>query len=136
MPADGLPAAPFDPAMTRRADILIVEDDEYLRLTLRHTLRLAGFDTREARSGMEALAMLDRGRPDAVVLDIILPGIDGLAVYDEIRAHSGTRDLPVIIITGSSLPLEQLSAACVLRKPFAPDDLVRAVAECLKSGER
>jgi two-component system, OmpR family, response regulator len=96
-------------------------------------LRFASFETREARSGMEALAILDRWRPDLVVLDLVLPGIDGLAVRQELASHSGTQTLPVVVITGSQLPLDGIDAACVLRKPFTMDELVAAVQNCLKA---
>lgn len=127
------PAAlhPALPVKTPRRSILLVEDDEPLRRMMGIALRFASFETREARSGMEALAILDRWRPDLVVLDLVLPGIDGLAVRQELASHSGTQTLPVVVITGSQLPLAGLDAACVLRKPFTMDELVAAVQSCL-----
>ena len=120
-------------AASRRRTVLIVDDDEHLRRMLRVALRLAGFETREAGSGLDALAMLDRGeRPDAIVLDVILPGIDGLAVRDELAAHTSARTVPIIVITGAKIPLDRLSPSCVLRKPFTPEALVATVEKCLQ----
>jgi DNA-binding response OmpR family regulator len=113
--------------------ILLVEDDEPLRRMMSIALRFANFETREARSGLEALAILDRWHPDLVVLDLVLPGIDGLAVRQELSSHPGTRMLPVVVITGSQLPVEGIDVACVLRKPFRMDELLAAIQSCLRS---
>src|SRR5688572_3141593 len=103
-----------DTVTPRRRTILLVDDDESLRRMIRLALVLAGFDTREARSGMEALKMIDGWRPDLIVLDLVLPGIDGLSVLEELASHAGTRSLPVVIITGSDLPLANVEVECVL----------------------
>jgi two-component system OmpR family response regulator len=126
-----LPAAL--PVKAPRKTILLVEDDEPLRRMMSIALRFAGFETREARSGMEALGILDRWRPDLVVLDLVLPGIDGLAVRQELASHAGTQTLPVVVITGSQLPLDGIDAACVLRKPFTMDELAAAIQNCLRT---
>jgi CheY-like chemotaxis protein len=125
-----------DAVTLRRPTILLVEDDDSLRGMVRLALVLAGFDTREARSGLEALAMIDRWRPDLVVLDLVLPGVDGLSVREELASHAGTRSLPVVIITGSQLPLDNVEAECVLRKPFKTEALVEVVQKCLARSGR
>jgi DNA-binding response OmpR family regulator len=121
------------PVKTACKSILLVEDDEPLRRMMSIALRFASFETREARSGMEALAILDRWHPDLVVLDLVLPGIDGLAVQQELSGHPGTRTLPVVVITGSQLPLDGVDVACVLRKPFTMDELLAAIQSCLRA---
>jgi two-component system OmpR family response regulator len=121
------------PVKTACKSILLVEDDEPLRRMMSIALRFANFETREARSGLEALGILDRWRPDLVVLDLVLPGIDGLAVQQELAGHPGTRTLPVVVITGSQLPLDGVDVACVLRKPFTMDELLAAIQSCLRA---
>jgi two-component system, OmpR family, response regulator len=121
------------PVKTPRRSILLVEDDEPLRRMMSIALRFASFETREARSGMEALAILDRWRPDLVVLDLVLPGIDGLAVQQELASQPGTQKLPVVVITASELPLDGVDVACVLRKPFRMDELLAAIQNCLRT---
>ena len=111
--------------------ILIVEDDDHLRRLLVLALNLGGFATREARDGLEALHIIDREPPALVILDLVLPGIDGVAVRHEISAHVHTRNIPILVVTGTDSDLTALSASCVLRKPVAPDDVVAAVAKCL-----
>jgi two-component system OmpR family response regulator len=115
----------------RNETILIIEEDDDLRRLLSLALRLGGFATREARDGLEAMAILEQLVPiDAVVLDVVLPDIDGLSIRQEIAAHSG--NVPVIVLTDSEEPLLNLHPSCVVRKPVLPDDIVTAVAKCLR----
>lgn len=117
-----------------RQKILIVEDDEDLRRMFRTTLTLAGFDVAEAGDGLEALNQVDADPPDLVVLDLMLPGVSGVVVYQEIAAQAVTRNIPIVVITGSSMIESELDVACFMRKPISPDRLVEAVRTCLASG--
>ena len=115
----------------RNETILIIEEEDDLRRLLSLALRLGGFSTREARDGLEAMAILDQlVSIDAVVLDVVLPDIDGLSIRQEIAARSG--DVPVIVITDSLDPLPDMHPSCVVRKPVLPDDIVTAVVKCLR----
>lgn len=111
--------------------MLVVEDDDTLSRLFRTTLSLAGFDVRTAGDGIQALREIDSAPPDLVVLDIGLPHISGLGVRQEIAAHARTRDIPIVIVTGSAMPLEDANARCVLRKPIHLNQLVDAVRCCL-----
>ena len=122
--------------MARKQTVLVVEDDEDLRRLFRTALTLAGYDVEEAGDGLEALKKIDIAPPSLVVLDLMLPQISGFVVHQEIAAHVLTRQIPVVIITGSSVPLDQTGAACVLRKPISPEQLVATVESCLGSGSR
>jgi DNA-binding response OmpR family regulator len=122
--------------MGRRRRILIVEDDEDLRSLFRISLTLAGYDVQEAGDGLEALRQIDHSPPDLVVLDLMLPFLGGIVVQQEIATHVFTRDIPVVIITGSAKDLSGLDVACVLRKPVMPHELVRTVETCLVNGVR
>jgi DNA-binding response OmpR family regulator len=115
--------------------VLIVEDDIDLRRMFRSALSLAGYGVLEAGDGLHALRLLDSHHPDLVVLDLGLPLISGLVVREELAAHAHTRDIPVVIVTGSiSSAHEKLDVACVLRKPVSPDELVATVKKCMASG--
>lgn len=114
----------------RHETILVVEDDEHLRRLLTLALRLEGFHTHEASDGLEAILILDRASVDAVVLDIMLPGIDGIAVRREIAVHAPT--LPVIIVTGSTVSADHVGTTYLLRKPTTPEQVVAAVKQCLQ----
>lgn len=123
--------------MSRRKKILVVEDDNPLRHVFRTALTLAGFDVREAGDGYDALQIVDADSPDAIVLDLGLPRINGRVVHEEIRAHADTRRIPVIIVTGDvHVDISQLDADCVLTKPVMPDELVEVVRKCLASSAR
>ena len=114
--------------------VLVVEDDADVRRMFRAALALEGFDVIEAHDGLSALHVLEQRKTDVVILDLMLPTVDGLTVQQEIAAHAGTRDIPVLIVTGSTLPLDHLNVPCILRKPVSPEDLVAAVRRCLASG--
>ena len=118
--------------MNRRESILLVEDDIPLRRMLSLALRLEGFPTFEAADGLQAIALLDQFTFDAIVLDLHLPGIDGLAVAQEIRAQSSTRTLPMIVMTASRAPIDDIDPACVLRKPVTVVQVVDGVQRCLR----
>jgi DNA-binding response OmpR family regulator len=114
--------------------VLIVEDDTDLRRMFRTALALAGYQTLEAADGLDALRILDSNPPEAVVLDLGLPLLSGVAVRQEIAAHAHTRHVPVIVVTGQPGTHEALDAACVLRKPVSPDRLVHVVNTCIAAG--
>jgi len=119
-------------SMLRRATVLVVEDDADLRHLYRTALALEGYTVREARSGFEALSSIDRNPPDLVVLDLGLPGIDGLAVREELAAGVQSRRIPIVIVTASASVPANIDVACVLTKPVSPDDLLQTVAKCLR----
>lgn len=121
-------------AQPRRKVILIVDDDADLRAMFRAALRFAGFEVREAADGYDALNVIEQYRPDLVVLDLALPRLDGLAVHAEISAQALTRHIPIVIVTGEDRDLSQVKAACILRKPVSPDQLISTVRRCLASG--
>jgi len=114
--------------------VLVVEDDFALRRMYRTALALAGFEVIEADDGLSALHVLEQRKADIVVLDLMLPRLDGLTVQQEIAAQAQTRDIPIVIVTGSTLPLDDVNVPCILRKPVTPDDLIVAVRRCLASG--
>ena len=116
-----------------RSTILLVEVDDNLRRLFAIALTLHGYESMEARNGVEALAILDRQAFDAVVLDLVLPDIDGASIRQEIAAHPDSAHLPVIILTDSREPLRHLNPACVLHKPITPNDVVDAVRRCIEA---
>jgi two-component system KDP operon response regulator KdpE len=124
----------YDRRVARGKTVLIVEDDELLSRLYRTALSVAGYDVRHAPDGLQALRDIDGDPPDLVVLDLGLPHVDGIAVRQEIAAHAHTRDIPIVVVTGSTMDLTTLDVPCILRKPVAPDELVEAVRRCLHSG--
>lgn len=113
--------------------VLVVEDDEHLRHFYRTALTMSGYSVREARSGFEALRMLDSSPVDIVVLDLMLPGVDGFMVRDELASSPNTRSIPIVIVTAASGDLDYLDVQCLLRKPVTAEQLLYAVRRCLGS---
>jgi len=118
----------------KRQKVLVVEDDAALRQMFVTALQIAGFDVLEAPNGYEAIHSVERQLPDIIVLDLLLPGFGGLSVQRDIADRAMTKHIPIVIVTGSTRPLDNLPVACVLRKPVDPDELVAKVRECLEEG--
>lgn len=107
--------------MTEPKNILIVEDDEDIRTLTNLALTLDGFETALAASGSEALKILETSRPDVVLLDVVMRGMDGFQTFKEMeKIH---KDLPVIFLTARVQNEEvstylALGAVGVIAKPF------------------
>ena len=118
---------------TERAKlILVVADDDAVRS--RHTfgLAFAGFAVSEARGGFEALQKIESRRPDLVILDSTLQGIDAGAVRAELASNPHTRHIPVIVLTGTGDGFSPaMDGCCVLQKPMATWRVIAAVTRCL-----
>ena len=111
---------------------MIVEDDDDLRSVFVDTAKSGGFHTREASDGLVALQMIEIETPDLVLLDLGLSMLDGFSVHDELQAHVETRNLPILIVTGSAQDFgRRFRADCVLRKPVTPERLVETIRRCL-----
>jgi DNA-binding response OmpR family regulator len=108
------------------ARVLVVEDDESIRAVVRRLVRIAGAEIIEAESGEDGLRALYAGRPDIVVLDIDLPGIDGWQVLERVRQLA---DVPVLMLSAHDDELEkvralQAGADDYVTKPFGPQELL------------
>ncbi len=122
-------------------DILAVDDiSENLRL-LEALLTRDGHRVRTAASGRDCLDAVARGKPDLILLDIIMPEMDGFQVYRQLKIDDDTRHIPVIFVTGSVNPLDaatarELGAAGYITKPFCSKelrDMVRSRGELCRS---
>jgi CheY-like chemotaxis protein len=117
--------------------ILVVDDEGDVRkLAAMSLTRVGGYDVRTAASGPECLIELDAALPDAVVLDVMMPVMDGPATLAEIRDNPRTADLPVVFLTAGVVELDVerlrgLPVSGVLRKPFDPLTLPAEVASLL-----
>jgi len=79
--------------------VLVVDDDDSMRLLMREALEQSGFAVEEAESGPEALVIFDRARPDIVLLDVMMPEMDGFATCSRLRERSGGEHVPVLVVT-------------------------------------
>lgn len=113
--------------------ILIVEDDPQLREMYRMALRAAGYVVIAVEDGTDALRQIEQSLPALVVLDLALPRLGGHDVYRELKAGADTRDIPVVVVTGTDLSeAAAKDFAFVVRKPCDADRLVSAVAQCMR----
>ena len=108
--------------------ILVCDDDELLTELLQFRLEAKGFDVVVASDGREALVSVKDSPPDAVVLDAMMPGLDGFEVLRRLREDTATRDIPVIMLTARKgerdiVEALRLGASDYLSKPFIPDEL-------------
>jgi response regulator RpfG family c-di-GMP phosphodiesterase len=113
--------------MVRKQYVLVVDDDESVCDLVRTALELEGIEVDEAHHVIEAERLITARVPDAIVLDIGLPGIDGLFYCERLRESPRTRALPIIIISGSAEARSRATAAgatAYLRKPLDPIELV------------
>jgi DNA-binding response OmpR family regulator len=117
--------------------VLIVDDDPDLVELLRLALADAGYSARTVASGEDALRKALRAPPDLVVLDLLLPGINGFSVCQELRRHPATSAIPILMITALPGQFPRLvgveaGADAYLNKPFRMEDLVACVGELLR----
>jgi phosphate regulon transcriptional regulator PhoB len=125
------------------SDVLIVEDEPDIRNLLVHHLTREGFRCRTAASGPEALARVRSAAPDLVVLDLMLPEMNGLEVCRRLRSDAATAAIPIIILTAKTDEVDrivglEMGADDYVAKPFSPKELVarvRAVLRRTRPGE-
>lgn len=116
------------------AQILVVDDEPSIVNVLAYNLKRAGYQVLVARDGNEALALARQGRPDLVILDLMLPGLDGLEVCRTLRRE---RDVPVIMLTARDAEIDrvvglELGADDYVVKPFSVRELMARVKNVLR----
>ncbi len=124
--------------------VLIVDDETSIRLICRLNLSSAGFDTLEAADGPSAIALARAERPDLILLDVMLPELDGWHVAEELAAHEETREIPIVFLSARSESGDQVrghgtGGVGYITKPFDPVEMtetVRDVLEGVRRGER
>ena len=114
-------------------NILLVEDNPVNRRLAVFLLRSQGYEVREATTALEALEMLEKERPDLIVMDIQLPGMDGLEATRKIKAQPATTDIPIIAVTSYAMNGDRekaMAAGCAgyVTKPIDKNVFIREVA--------
>ena len=110
--------------------ILVIDDDPAVRRLVEDVLELEGYEVRTAEDGFAGLRAIEADRPDCVVLDVMMPGMDGHAVLQRIRSADGGPDLPVVMLTAAADDAQAWKAWTegvdyFLAKPFDPTELLR-----------
>lgn len=129
--------------MTKQQNVLVVDDERTIREVVRRYLELEGFSVSEAETGPQALSMLQTSTPDLIVLDIMLPGIDGFAITRRLRNPveyeplSADGEIPIILLTARTNEVDRITGFEVgaddyVVKPFSPRELVARVKAVLR----
>ena len=130
------PIEPFTIPPQNMANLVIAEDAPHILRLLEMTLQKRGHTWTAVRSGDAALDAIRNNKPDAAILDIMMPGMDGLAVLGALKADAATANTPVIILTalGHTVSRQQAlddGAAAFLTKPFSPTELLNTLDQII-----
>ncbi len=128
--AEGTPTAP------EKRTIFLVDDEQFFRTVLSETLEENGYTVTTASSGEEAIRQASAIHPDVIILDVVMPGMDGFATCQALASNALTRHIPVIMLTGSADPqLTQkafsVGAAFTLPKSSEVETLLRTLTLAL-----
>ncbi len=121
--------------------ILTVDDEKHIVRLIQVNLERHGYEVVTAFDGREALTKVDEERPDLVILDVMMPYMDGFEVLQNLKRNPGTRDIPVIMLTAKAQDADvfkgwQSGVDCYLTKPFNPMELISFVQRIFKSLEQ
>lgn len=117
--------------------ILVIDDEDDIREVAQLSLEMVGgWEVLTAHSGTEGLVVAETEHPDAILLDVMMPDMDGPATFKELQANPTTEDIPVILLTAKVLSSDQrrfseLGVTAVIPKPFEPMNLATQVAQAL-----
>ncbi|GAB4488746.1 MAG: hypothetical protein Fur0016_14910 [Anaerolineales bacterium] len=118
--------------------ILCIEDETEMIDLIRIILERKGFEVEGATGGEDGLKKIRERKPDLVLLDLMMPDIDGWEVYQQMKANETTRDTPVIIVTAKAQNIDKVLGLQIAKvddyisKPFSPEDLLSSVERVLE----
>lgn len=117
--------------------VLVVEDETDILQLLTYNIQAAGFEVISAQEGYEALNLARQNGPDLIVLDLMLPGLDGFEICRELKRGSETKSLPIIILTAKGEEIDrivglELGADDYVVKPFSPRELILRIRAILR----
>lgn len=123
------------------ARILVAEDDPDIGSLLAHYLQRAGFEADMVASGRDVLPRIKRAPPDLLLLDIMLPGLDGLEVCRSVRSDPHTAAIPIIMVTAKGEESDrivglELGADDYITKPFSPNEVIARIRALLRRAQR
>lgn len=126
--------------MDQPKKILVVDDEPHVRILLMSRLQANGYIAEPAFGGVHALEKARESKPDLILLDIVMPEMNGYEVAKRLKAHPDTTNIPIIIFTASNArELEencrQLGVHYVIMKPFLPEVLLAMIKNCLQKKE-
>ncbi|HEX7541288.1 MAG TPA: response regulator [Anaerolineales bacterium] len=117
--------------------ILCIEDDQEMIDLIRLILRRRGFEILGANSGKEGLEIIRKDHPDLVLLDLMMPEMDGWEVYQQMKADEATKNIPVIVVTAKAQSIDKVLGLHIAKvddyiaKPFSPQELSTSIDNVL-----
>lgn len=125
-----------DEGQLQRRTVLIVEDDDDSRFVYGAILESAGFEVVTASSGNEGLRIARERRPQAILMDVSIPGLDGWTVTEKLKSDAETSDITIVIITAHAFPEDRRRAESVgcdgfLTKPCEPREVLEEVTRLI-----
>lgn len=122
--------------MSTTKKILVVDDDPYILMSLEFLMKKNGFEVMVARNGTEALDIVEKQVPDIVLLDIMMPDVDGYAICKHIKSSKKLKDAKVVFMSAKSKETDirkglDLGASLYVTKPFSTRQLLKQVQELL-----
>ncbi len=123
----------------RASKVVVIEDDPEMINLVKLILKKEGFDVTGAMGGRDGLDAIEHLNPDLVLLDLMMPDIDGWEVYQTMKANDQTKNIPVIIITAKAQSIDKVLGLHIAKvddyitKPFSPNELVASVRRVLAS---
>jgi two-component system response regulator VicR len=117
--------------------ILCIEDEAEMIDLIRLILTRRGFDVRGANGGKEGLEIMRREHPDLILLDLMMPDMDGWEVYQQMKADDSTKNIPVIVVTAKAQSIDKVLGLHIAKvddyiaKPFSPQELLTSVDNVL-----
>jgi CheY-like chemotaxis protein len=125
------------PGRRSQHTVVCIEDDAAMIDLVKLILKTKGFEVLGAMSGPEGLELVSRVKPDLVLLDLMMPGMDGWDVYQRMKADDYMRTVPVIVVTARAQPIDQVLGLNIskvqdyLTKPFSSSDLINRISKVL-----
>jgi len=122
--------------MSEQITILVIEDEAHIRRVLEYNLKLDGFEVYLAEDGVTGLKLARENRPDLILLDWLMPVINGLQVLAELKTDSSTEHIPVFMLTAKGMlnnvtQAIEMGADDYIKKPFSPAELIARVRNVL-----
>jgi two-component system, OmpR family, response regulator VicR len=117
--------------------IVYIEDDLEMIDLVKLILSRRGFDVKGAHGGREGLDVVSQEKPDLILLDLMMPDVDGWEVYQQLKANEHSRDIPVIVITAKAQPIDRVLGLHIAKvddyisKPFHPQELLDSIDKVL-----
>lgn len=117
----------------RTPTVLVIDDEDYVADMLASALEIEGYTVHLAYNGRDGLALAQTLRVDLVIIDIMMPYMNGITLVHELRTLDHTLDVPIILISAGARPRQQMPGVAFLPKPFDLDNILDLIATTLES---